>query len=113
MSAEILDLQHYQQLEPARVHYYNQLEFPSDFRFPSGGWGGDCFIKTSAGAKLRRWGSSSQAAKILGNCDKDSVYDLIKSGLIDAYKLKPHAPNSPWRIDLVSVQMFRNNQMAR
>lgn len=88
-----------------------QYELPLDFTVPAGGFGGDCFLRTSKGTKIKRWGSVAQACKILGGCGRQSIYDLVHAGLITAYKLKPWRSNSHWRIDLVTVQEWRNNQM--
>jgi hypothetical protein len=78
----------------------------------SGGFGADCFLITSKGTKVKRWGSVRQAGKILGGCDRESVYVLIAAGLLDAYKLQPHRPNSHWRVDLVGCQLHKNGQLA-
>jgi hypothetical protein len=79
---------------------------------PAGGFGADCFLITSKGTKVKRWGSVRQACKILGGCDRESVYVLIAAGLLDAYKLQPHRPNSHWRVDLVGCQLHKIGQLA-
>jgi hypothetical protein len=84
---------------------------PLDFTVPAGGFGGDCFLLTTKGTKVKRWGSVRQAGKILGGCDRESVYVLIAAGLIDAYKLQPHRPNSHWRVDLVGCQLHKDRQL--
>lgn len=86
---------------------------PPDCTVPAGGWGGDCYLSTTRGTKLRRWGSVRQAAKVLGGCDRESIYVLIRAGLIDANKLKPEKRNSHWRVDLVGCQRLRDGQLAK
>jgi len=90
-----------------------QEMLPLDFTVPAGGWGGDCYLTTTRGTKLRRWGSVRQAAKVLGGCDRESIYVLIEAGLIDAYKLQPGKSNSHWRVDLVGCQRHRDSQMPK
>lgn len=86
---------------------------PLDFTVPAGGWGGDCYLTTTRGTKLRRWGSVRQGCKILGGCDRESMYVLIEAGIIDAYKLQPGKSNSHWRVDLVGCQRHRDGQMKK
>ena len=71
------------------------------------------YLTTTRGTKLRRWGSVRQAAKVLGGCDRESIYVLIEAGLIDAYKLQPGKSNSHWRVDLVGCQRHRDSQMPK
>ena len=85
---------------------------PLDFTVPAGGFGGDCYLTTTRGTKIKRWGSVRQAAKVLGGCDRESVYVLIAAGLVDAYKLQPGKTNSHWRVDLVACQRHRDSQLA-
>lgn len=62
--------------------------------------------------KLRRWGSVQQACKILDDCDREVLYDLIETKQVRAYKRRPHRPNSHWRVDLLSVWEHKQSQMA-
>lgn len=62
--------------------------------------------------KLRRWGSVQLACKMLDECDREIIYDLIAVGSIRAYKRRPHAPNSHWRVDLLSVWEHKARQLA-
>ena len=62
--------------------------------------------------KLRRWGSVQQACKILDDCDREIIYDLIETKQVRGYKRRPHRPNSHWRVDLLSVWEHKQRQMA-
>jgi len=62
--------------------------------------------------KLRRWGSVQEACKILDDCDREVLYDLIATKQVRGYKRRPHRPNSHWRVDLLSVWQHKQNQMA-
>ena len=62
--------------------------------------------------KLRRWGSVQQACKVLDDCDREIIYDLIEVAAIRGYKRRPHRPNSHWRFDLLSVWEHKQRQMA-
>lgn len=62
--------------------------------------------------ELRRWGSVRQACKILDDCDREVIYDLIAVGQVRAYKRQPQRPNSHWRVDLLSVWEHKQRQMA-
>ena len=86
---------------------------PLDCTVPAGGWGADCYLSTTHGTKVRRWGSVRQAAKVLGGCDRETIYVLIEAGVIAAYKLQPEKRNSHWRVDLVGCQRHRDGQLAR
>ena len=96
-----------------RIDSLPPVSHPADLAVPEGGFGGDCFLKTSRGTKIKRWGSVRQACKVLGGCDRETVYALIQAGSIDAFKLQPHRPNSHWRIDLVGCQLYRDGQFVR
>ena len=61
--------------------------------------------------KLRRWGSVQQACRVLDECDREIVYDLIATGEIRGYKRRPLRPNSHWRVDLLSVWEHKQRQM--
>jgi hypothetical protein len=62
--------------------------------------------------KLRRWGDVRSACKILDECDREILYDLIAIGAVRAYKLRPHRPNSHWKVDLLSVWEHKQRQLA-
>jgi hypothetical protein len=62
--------------------------------------------------KLRRWGDIVAACKILDDCDRRVMYDLIEIGAVRAYKLRPHRSNSHWKIDLLSVWDHKQRQMT-
>lgn len=62
--------------------------------------------------KLRRWGSVQQACKILDDCDREIIYDLIATHEIRAYKRRPQRSNSHWRVDLLSVWEHKQRQMV-
>lgn len=73
----------------------------------------DAFLTVQASdRKLRRWGSVAQASKILDECDREIIYDLIEVGSIRAYKRRPHRPNSHWRVDLLSVWEHKQRQLT-
>jgi hypothetical protein len=74
-------------------------------------WAEEQFLVTKEGKRLPRWGKVKQACKILDNCDREELTDLIKAKLIRGYKLKPHRPNSHWRVDLLSVWRHKQMQM--
>ena len=62
--------------------------------------------------KLRRWGSVQQACKVLDDCDREIIYDLISVGAIRGYKRRPHRSNSHWRVDLLSVWEHKQRQLS-
>jgi len=62
--------------------------------------------------KLRRWGSVQEACKILDDCDREILYELITTGQVRGYKRRPQRPNSHWRVDLLSVWHHKQSQMA-
>lgn len=73
----------------------------------------DAYLTTpKAERKLQRWGSVAQAGKILDECDREIIYDLIATKEIRAYKRRPSRPNSHWRVDLLSVWEHKQRQMA-
>lgn len=73
-------------------------------------WTEDQYLRTKQGGRLRRWGSVKEACAILFGCDRKAVYDLLEAELIEGRKLKPHRPNSHWRVDLLSVWEYRERQ---
>lgn len=82
--------------------------------FPEVSWTEDAtLISPRTQNKLRRWGSVEQACKVLDDCDREIIYDLIKIGSIRGYKRRPHRPNSHFRVDLLSVWEHKQRQMAR
>jgi hypothetical protein len=80
---------------------------------PGVSWNEDAFLRvTNSDRKLRRWGSVQQACKILDECDREILYDLITVGSVRAYKRRPHRPNSHWRVDLLSVWEHKQRQLS-
>jgi len=80
---------------------------------PSFSFNEDAFLTVrDSDRKLRRWGSVAQAAKVLDECDREIIYDLIEVGSIRAYKRRPHRPNSHWRVDLLSVWEHKQRQLT-
>ena len=80
---------------------------------PGVSWTEDAFLKVAdSDRKLRRWGSIAQACKILDDCDREILYDLIAVGSVKAYKRRPHRSNSHWRVDLLSVWEHRQRQFV-
>lgn len=81
--------------------------------FPGMSWLEDTTLRVpNSDRKLRRYGSVQQACKMLDDCDREIIYDLIDCGLLRAYKRRPHRPNSHWRIDLLSVWEHKQRQMV-
>lgn len=76
-------------------------------------WTEDEFLRVpDSDRRLRRWGSVQQACKVLDDCDREIIYDLISTGEIRGYKRRPNRPNSHWRVDLLSVWVHKQRQMA-
>jgi excisionase family DNA binding protein len=46
--------------------------------------------------------SVAHAAKML-DCSMDTVCRMIEDGTLQAYKMRPNKPNSPWRVNYDSV----------
>lgn len=79
---------------------------------PGVSWTEDALLRVpNSAAKLRRWGSIEQACRILDDCDRETMYDLIAIGSVRAYKRRPHRPNSHWRVDLMSVWQHKQRQL--
>lgn len=68
-------------------------------------------LLSKGGAKLRRWGNVQAACKILDDCERHVIYDLVEAKAIKGYKLKPHVSNSHWKIDLLSVWEHKQRQI--
>ena len=80
---------------------------------PGISWTEDAYLVVAASErKLRRWGSVEQARKMLDECDRETIYDLIAVKAIKAYKRRPHRSNSHWRVDLLSVWEHKQRQLA-
>jgi hypothetical protein len=73
-------------------------------------WTEDRYLRTKGGGKLKRWGSVRDACRLLFDCDRKVIYDLLDAGLIEGRKLRPHRPNSHWKVDLLSVWEYRERQ---
>ena len=80
---------------------------------PGLSWTEDAMVAAGKGGKLRRFGSVAKACEMLDDCDVKAVYRLIQAGTIRAYQLRPHRPNSWYRVDLVSVWEFKQAQLSR
>jgi len=74
-------------------------------------WTAAAHLALPSGGQLRRWGSVEQACRILDDCDREVIYDLIKIAAVKAYKRRPHRPNSHWRVDLLSVWKHKQAQL--
>ena len=80
---------------------------------PGVSWTEDAYLVVARSErKLRRWASVAQACKILDDCDRETLYDLIAIKAVRAYKRRPHRSNSHWRVDLLSVWEHKQRQMA-
>jgi len=81
---------------------------------PNLSWTEDTFLKIpNSDRKLRRWGSVKQACKVLDNCDREVIYDLIAVKAGRGYKLRPHASNSHFKVDMLSVWERKQRQAWR
>ncbi len=80
---------------------------------PFASWTEGTELTAKNGTKLRRWRSVQAACKILGDCDRQVIYDLAAAGLISAYKLNPTKRNSHLKVDLLSVWEHKQRQLAR
>lgn len=75
-------------------------------------WAEGMTLQNPKGGKaLKRWGRVSEASRILG-CDREVIYDLVRAGLVEGYKLNPARPNSHFRVDLLSVWRHRERAKA-
>jgi hypothetical protein len=79
---------------------------------PGMSWTEGQTLTTQGGGKLRRWGSVRKACEILDGCDREAIYDLISVGSIDGYKVRPHRPNSHWKVDLLTVWEHKQRQRS-
>ena len=86
---------------------------PATVNLPLFDWAEERYLTTKDGRRLPRWGSVEKACTMLDDCDRETVYDLIKVGAIQGYKRRPHRPNSHWRIDLLSVWYHKQGQLVR
>ena len=88
------------------------MSHPTD-TLPGISWTDDAFLRLpDSERKLRRWGSVAQACKILDDCDREVLYDLLSIKAVRGYKLRPHRPNSHWKVDLLSVWEHKQRQMV-
>lgn len=88
-----------------------QLVLP--FGVPVSGFDEGTELRAKNGNKLQRWGSAPQAMKILGILHKATLYELIKSGDIPAYKLrKTRNGNSPYKVDLLACWEYRQKRIV-
>ena len=71
----------------------------------------DRWITSREGKRLPRWGSVQVACKMLDGCRRQELYELIEAGSVRAYKLRPHRPNSHWKVDLLSVWNHKQAQL--
>jgi hypothetical protein len=79
---------------------------------PGVSWTEDMYLRTADDRKLRRWGSVQQACQVLDGCDREVIYDLIAVKAVRGYKLRPHASNSHFKVDLLSVWEHKQRQMS-
>ena len=75
-------------------------------------WDEDTTLHTRAGTTRNRFGTSTQACKIMDNCDRKTLHSVLRTGLIYAYRMNEHK-NSRWRIDLVGCTLYRENRRRR
>jgi hypothetical protein len=76
-------------------------------------WSDDSHVTTKDGRRLRRWGTVAAACAILDDCDRQTIYDLRDAGLIKAYKPNSRAKNGHLKVDLMSVWLHRQGELAR
>lgn len=75
-------------------------------------WAEERYLTTKDGRRLPRWGTVKRACAVLDGCRRQELYDLIEAGLVKAYKLKPHRPNSHWKVDLLSAWRHKQTQLG-
>lgn len=69
-------------------------------------WDEGAVVRTKSGCSLRRWGSVSEAGRMLWGYQKDTVYKLIKAGVI--HGVKRPGRSCKWRVDLMSVWEYKS-----
>ena len=84
---------------------------PATMNLPLFDWAEERFLLTREGKRLDRWGDVKKACAILDGCRRQELYDLIDARMVRAYKIKPHRPNSHWRVDLLSVWKHKQGQV--
>lgn len=87
------------------------MSSPQVANSPSQSWTEGQKLSLKDGRELNRWGGVANACKVLDDCDRHVIYELIEAGAIVAYKLQPHRANSHWKIDLLSVWTHKQNQI--
>lgn len=90
-----------QPVQPSPAPTDDQLELPLR------SWDEGLYLKARDGSRLKRWGSVREACRILFGCDREHIYYLIESGAVEGRKLKPHRPNSHYKVDLLGVWEIR------
>ena len=80
---------------------------------PCRSWSEGRALKSQDGSHLERWGTVTQALKVLGYKDRGTIYVMIKSGEILARK-KRHTcrANSPYEVDLLSCWRYRQEGLT-
>lgn len=74
-------------------------------------WDDDVKLKTSVGTSRKRFGSFSEARRMLDS-EPLMLRTILRTGLIYAYKGTDHE-KSWWKIDLVGIYLYRENQRRR
>jgi hypothetical protein len=72
---------------------------------PFSSWDEDGVLSARSGARLTRWGSVREASRILWGYQKDSIYKLLRAGVVRAVK-RP-GRNCSWRVDLLSAWEYK------
>lgn len=72
---------------------------------PFSSWDEDGILRAQDGKPLKRWGSVGEASRILWGYQKDSIYKILRAGVIRAVK-RP-GRNCSWRVDLLSAWEYK------
>jgi hypothetical protein len=84
---------------------------PEQLEMPLRSWSEGDTLRAQSGAALQKWGSVEQARKLLWGCGKNKVIELVRGGSIQGFKAGP-APNSPIKVDLVTVWRYKQEVEA-
>lgn len=72
---------------------------------PLSSWEEDSWLRSQDGKPLRRWGSVREAGRILWGYEKDTIYQLLRSGVVRGVKRPGRTSN--WRVDLMSAWEYK------
>lgn len=73
----------------------------------------DEFLKIpKSGQELWRWGSVREACRILDDCDRGVIYDLLAVKAVRGYKPRLDSSNSHFKVDPLSVWEHKQRQLG-